>query len=255
MIEEQTLRHADRVLAINELLREQVVALGAPRDRTSVIGAGIDLDRFNAATDGASIRQKWGIDRDDVVLFFMGWLYHFSGLKEVAARLAEEANPRLKLLIVGEGDAFTDLERIRDARGLGDRMTLTGRVPYDDIPAFIAASDVCLLPADPNETIMQHIVPIKLYEYMAMGKPVLTTRLPGIMREFGQDNGVVYVEEREDVVTKALELTSQGQVGELGSRARSFVETYAWDAVADQFETTLIEAIEEKRNERHRERI
>ena len=63
-----------------------------------------------------------------------------------------------------------------------------------EMPAFIAASDICLLPAYPWEKTMQDIVPIKMYEYMAMKKPVIATRLPGVMKEFGEDNGVVYVE-------------------------------------------------------------
>jgi len=255
MIEGRTLAAADRVLVINEMLREQVIALGAPRTRTQVIGAGIDIDRFDPSLDGAVIRQKYGIGAHDVVLFFMGWLYHFSGLKEVALQLAREADRNIKLLIVGEGDAYDELQRIRESHGLGDRMILTGKVPYDDIPPFIAASDVCLLPANPRETIMQHIVPIKVYEYMAMKKPVITTRLPGVMKEFGHDNGVLYVDEPEDVIVKAVELTARGNVHEAGSRARAFVETRAWDRIAGEFEATLTAAIEERRNERDRERV
>jgi glycosyltransferase involved in cell wall biosynthesis len=44
---------------------------------------------------------------------------------------------------------------------------------------------------------MRDIVLIKLYEYMAMGKPVITTKLPGVMQEFGEDHGVVYVDKME----------------------------------------------------------
>ena len=68
---------------------------------------------------------------------------------------------------------------------------------------IVAASDICILPAYPDEEIMQDIVPIKIYEYMAMSKPVITTKLPGIMMEFGEDNGISYVDKPEDVVLKA----------------------------------------------------
>jgi len=84
----------------------------------------------------------------------------------------------VKLIIVGEGDAFEDLLRLSEDYDLGGQLILTGKQPYEKIPEFIAAADICLLPAYPDETIMQDIVPIKLYEYMAMGKPVITTRLP-----------------------------------------------------------------------------
>ena len=93
---------------------------------------------------------------------------------------------------------------------------------------------------------MQDIVPIKMYEYMAMKKPVIATKLPGVMKEFGEGNGVVYVDKPEDVVTKALNLVQNGIIGEVGSRARSFVEKNSWDKITDEFEKILQEAIKEK---------
>ena len=83
---------------------------------------------------------------------------------------------------------------------------------------------------------MQDIVPIKLYEYMAMGKPVITTRLPGVMTEFGDDNGVIYVDTPEEVLNKAIVLVGTERAKEEGIKARRFVETYSWDSITDEFE-------------------
>ena len=244
--ESNTLKQADRVLVINEKLRDYVIKMGASPERTQVLRAGIDTNRFDPANRGNAIRRRYKLTKEDVILFFMGWLYSFSGLTEVASRLAQIDNDNLKLLVVGEGDAYEELQRIREKYKLQDRLILTGKKPYQEIPAFIAASDICLLPAYPNEKIMQDIVPIKMYEYMAMEKPVIATKLPGVMKEFGQDNGVVYVDSPEDVVAKAIELTQNDSVKELGAKARSFVERYSWDKVTDEFEKILMEVIKEK---------
>jgi glycosyltransferase involved in cell wall biosynthesis len=246
LLESTTLRQADRVLVINEKLRDYVKELGAPPERTQILRAGIDTDRFDPTNKGDNTRQHYGLSKEDVVLFFMGWLYQFSGLKEVASQLARINNPHLKLLIVGEGDAYTELKAIRDNYSLEDRIVLAGKKPYEEIPGFIAASDICLLPSYPLEPIMQDIVPIKTYEYMAMKKPVIATRLPGLMKEFGEGNGVVYVDKPEDVVAKALNLVQSGIIEEVGSRARSFVERNSWDKITDEFEKILQEAIKEK---------
>jgi glycosyltransferase involved in cell wall biosynthesis len=247
--ESKTLRQADKVLVINEKLKDYVKELGAPPERTQILGAGIDIERFDPATKGDTLRQHYGFTQEDIVLFFMGWLYQFSGLKEVASRLAQIDNHNLKLLIVGEGDAYETLQQIREKHNLKDRIILTGKRPYQEIPSFIAASDVCLLPAYPDEEIMQDIVPIKMYEYMAMKKPVIATKLPGVMKEFGEDNGVVYVDKPEDAVTKATELIQSGKIEELGQKARSFVERYSWENITDEFEKILKKVIEEKQNE------
>jgi len=242
-IESRTLRNADRVIVINEKLKEYAIKMGANPEKTYVIKAGLDFERFNPSINGDNIRAQYRIEKDDVVLFFMGWLYHFSGLKEVAMELNKNKIDTIKLLIVGDGDALNDLQEIKVRYNLNDRVILTGKQPYEKIPEFISAADICLLPAYPNEKIMQDIVPIKMYEYMAMEKPVISTKLPGIMKEFGEDNGVVYVGRPEEVVDKAIELVQNGTVKSLGIKTRKFVERYSWDNVVDEFERVLREII------------
>jgi glycosyltransferase involved in cell wall biosynthesis len=251
-LESKTLRQADKVLVINDKLKDYVKELGASPERTQILRAGIDIERLDPATKGDTIRQRYGLTKEDIVLFFMGWLYQFSGLKEVALQLARIDSPNLKLLIVGEGDAYEALQQIREKHHLKNRIILTGKRPYEEIPSFIAASDVCLLPAYPDEKIMQDIVPIKMYEYMAMKKPVIATKLPGVMGEFGEDNGVVYVDKPEDAVAKAMELIQSGRIEELGQKARSFVERYSWDNITDEFEKILKETVESSRLKRSR---
>ena len=161
--------------------------------------------------------------------------------------MAKTKDDRLKLLVVGEGDAYDELQQIKQKYGLQDRLILTGKKPYQEIPPLIAAADVCLLPAYPAERIMQDIVPIKMYEYMAIAKPVVSTRLPGVVREFGKDNGVVYISRPEDAVKKAGELIQDGSLKKLGARARRFAQRHSWDNITDEFEKILNEVIKGKR--------
>ena len=118
------------------------------------------------------------------------------------------------------------------------------------MPGFISAADYCILPAYSHEKIMQDIVPIKLYEYMAMKKAVICTRLPGIYKEFGDDNGIVYIDKPEDTVTKAIELAKGDIIKDLGTKARAFVQKYDWETLTDRFVKILEEAIAKKRNGR-----
>ena len=243
-IEKRILKNADRVVVINEELKDFVIKMGSEPKRTHVEKAGVDFGRFNPEISGNKVSEKYGIKKGDVVLFFVGVLYDFSGLKEVALELAKfkDGKPNIKLLIVGDGDAFDDLQKIREEYHLGDQIILAGKQPYESIPAFIASSDICLLPAHNNET-MRNIVPIKLYEYMACGKPVITTKLPGVMKEFGVDHGIIYVDESEEALKKAIELVKNGSVEEHGSKARGFVEKYNWEDIVGEFEKVLEEVI------------
>jgi len=242
IIEKRNIKTADWTISINEGLREYTIMLGANPDKTLVIRAGINPEQFNPSIDGNEIREQYSIKKDDIVLLFMGWLYNFSGLKEVALKLSERNQENIKFLIVGDGDAFDDMQKIRDEYDMQSIIILTDRQPYKSMPKFIAASDICLLPAY-NNKIMRDIVPIKLYEYMAMQKPVIATKLPGIMKEFGEDNGMVYIDNPEDTVAKALELVQDGRIEELGQKARKFVTRNSWDNITDEFESFLLEVI------------
>ena len=82
-----------------------------------------------------------------------------------------------------------------------------------------------------------------MYEYMAMGKPVIVTKLPGIMKEFENKNGVLYVDKPEEALKKAIELIKNGGIKEEGMKARKFVEKQDWNKITDEFERVLEEVI------------
>ena len=245
MIQRGTLTKATMVLTINETLREYVIQLGADPSTTQVLPGGVDLRTFDpAATDSQRMRDKYGLGKDDLVLFFMGWIYDFAGLQEAVLELARyrEARPDLKLLIVGEGEFYPRLQEIVRENHVEESVVFTGKVPYTEIPELIAAADVALLPAHDNE-IMRNAVPIKIYEYLAMHKPTICTKLSGIMREFGHNCGILYIEKPDDAVGVAANLTRE-DVQTLKMQAKQFIEDYDWDKITARFEGTLTSLVE-----------
>ena len=235
-IEKYVLKNSDAVIAINEKLKDRVIEMGSKEKTTYIERAGLDFDRFNNNINGNKIRKKYHINEKDILIGFIGVLYNFSGLKEVSEELGKmkEEYPHLKMMIVGDGDAYEDLKMIKERYKL-ENLILTGKQNYDKIPEFIAAFDICTLPAYQTE-IMVDIVPIKMYEYMALGKPVIATELPGVIKEFGNNNGVFYVKKPEDILKKVIELKESGQIEEGGRNARNFVSDFEWDIITDHFE-------------------
>lgn len=236
--EKKTIKGADKIFVINKGLKDYAVEMRGDADKVSIIPAGVDLEKFNPDVDGSHIREKYGIKEDDIVLFFMGWIYDFSGMKEVAESLSTTDNENIKLMIVGEGDLYEPLLKMRSEKKLDGKLILTGKIPFEEIPEHIAAADICLLPAYKNE-IMMNIVPIKIYEYMAMGKPVIATNLPGIQKEFGNNHGINYIENSSDVLEKAMWLNKNNKIEYEGEKACYFVQDLSWDSITDQFEKIL----------------
>jgi glycosyltransferase involved in cell wall biosynthesis len=242
IIESKNMKNANKIIAINESLRDYTIQMGAKKEKTEVIRGGVELDFFNKI-DSKIIRAEYGIKDDDIILFFMGLLYRFSGLIEVAKDLEKMNDDKIKLLILGKGDLWDDLQDIRRKSGMERRIIMAGWKPYDEIPEYLAASDICLLPAHKND-IMMNIVPIKMYEYMAMGKPVIATELPGLIKEFGEDNGVLFVNQAHDVIAKVKEMHSHNLISSEGIKARRFVEPLGWESITTDFERLITEVIE-----------
>lgn len=232
-------KNATKVISINEGLKDYTVQMGAAPEKTEVIRAGVDFQRFSQA-DGSEIRKKFGFTADDTVMFFMGWLYDFSGLDEVAMEMAKSNDSHLKLLVLGKGELWDRLQEIREKEGLEDRIVLEDWKPYSEVPKYLAAADICLLPAKKTE-IMENIVPIKMYEYMAAGKAVFATDLSGIHKEFGDGNGVIYIGDSKEVVAKVEDLVSNGQVTDEGLRGQNYVRPNDWSSMTNQFEQMLTE--------------
>lgn len=238
----QTLIQSSHVIAINAELRKYAIELGADPN-VSIIGAGVDLARINPSVTGEEVRASLRISKDEFVMFFMGWLYNFSGLKEVAsALLSLRSSDKLRLLILGRGELLPELEKLK-SQGLGDKLILIPWRPYEEIPKYLASADVCLLPSYNND-VMRNIVPIKMYEYLAAGKPVIASRLTGLVREFGDSSGVVYVDQAEEVPRVVMELVpNTSKMNLIRSQAVKFASTRSWDALVDRFENLLQQTI------------
>ncbi len=242
-VERRLLRGADHVIVVNKALANYAVDMGARPDKMSMIPSGADISAFGPHVDGAIVRREYGIEADEQVLLFIGWLYTFSGLRELATAMTvrKKELAKVRLLIVGNGDLLSELTRIRD-ESLGDRLIIAGQQDPTRMPVFTAAADICLLPSHVNVT-MKHIVPGKLYDYLSAGKPILASPLAGVRSEFGDQSGILYVDGPEAVLQAAAELRRQpALVSSLSVASRRAAEANGtWDDVTRKYRRVLSE--------------
>jgi glycosyltransferase involved in cell wall biosynthesis len=241
MAERFVLRKSDKVLAINDELAAFQIQLGANEKRVGVVAAGIATERFNVDVDGSKVRSMRSVASDETLLLFMGWMYDFSGIREVAQSILKlDESAKIKFMVIGKGDVQEEIREMALLPEAKGRIIMEDWVEYKDLPLYVAASDICLLPAHLND-IMRHIVPIKLYEYMACGKPVIVTKLPGVMKEFGEGNGIVYIDKPDNTIDKVIELIETGMLESLGKRSAEFTRRRGWKDFVDQFTRILID--------------
>jgi glycosyltransferase involved in cell wall biosynthesis len=92
------------------------------------------------------------------------------------------------------------------------------------------------------------ITPIKVMEYLAMKKPVLSNSLPGVLYEIGKNNGVLFTKNQEDLIKRIAELSVKKKyLQKLGQKGYELVkDKYAWPKILEDFKTVMIKLIREK---------
>jgi glycosyltransferase involved in cell wall biosynthesis len=239
------LRQVDLVVVLTDGLRDHVIAeYGLPPDRVKVIPSGTDTDLFGPA-DRAECRRRLGLPADADLIGFIGSFYRYQGLDILIDVLpsVQKRRPQARLLFVGDGEERDPL-RIRAERlGLAKSIIWQGRVPYQDVPNWIGAMDVCVAPfrADRGETS-----PVKLFDALSCGRPVVATAIPSVVGMFSEEQGVVLVplaepEALAEAIVRVLENREWTVV--LGERGRRFVEErYSWAALLRRLRHEILAA-------------
>lgn len=162
---------ADGVLAVTAVLAEHVQAYGVPHDRIHVIPNGINREHFAHSPTQEEAKAALGL-QGRLVLGFTGFVRDWHGVDRIIRWMAGASNiPNLHLLVVGDGPVRQELKTLAQSLGLRERVTFTGVVHRDKVPAHVAAFDVALQPA-----VVPYASPLKLMEYLVMGKAVLAPR-------------------------------------------------------------------------------
>lgn len=166
------LPRAHRVVAVSRALADEVAALGVPRDRLALVMNGVDAALFHPRPR-ADARRALGLP-DGPLAVFVGNLKVHKGVHDLLAAFEQAAAraPALRLAIVGGGDERAAVAAA--AERLGDRLVVAGPRPLAEIPTWMAACDVLVLPSHAEGT------PNVVLEALACGRRVVATAVGGI---------------------------------------------------------------------------
>lgn len=192
-------KNADRVLPVTHVLGEMVREAGVLEERIFVIPNGINEDHFRHVPDPGRIRSEYGIE-GRLVLGFTGFVRSWHGLDRVIRWMASQERKDIHLLVVGDGPAREDLENLSKDLGLDGHVTFTGLVQRERIPELVASFDVALQPA-----VVDYASPLKLFEYLALGRPVVAPLQKNLLEVLDEDeNAVMFDPEDPEGLESAL---------------------------------------------------
>ena len=244
-------KKSDRVIVVTKFLENYVLNEGATPNKVKILLNGISLENTIVDNDRfKTLKSNLSIKDTDFVILYMGYLYDFAGLKEIIDYYHSDVKSgklNLKFLIVGDGGIYNQL--INTVKMVNaDWVILTGKVPFFELTEYIELADLCLMSFELNE-ITKDITPVKVMEYMAMKKPVLSTSLPSVVREIGRNNGVIFANDQKDLIEKIGELYKEkSELVRIGHKGFELIKKYyIWPKIMKKLKILMIDTIREKR--------
>jgi glycosyltransferase involved in cell wall biosynthesis len=214
---------------------------------------GANTDVFSPEIDSTEIKQKYGLNKK-IIILYIGSFAPWHGVEEIieASKIVVQKNANIKFLMVGTGPEEIEYRKRISQLNLDDYFIFTGPIKYEEVPKFICAADLALAPFNPNKHKLTrkygfYFTPLKIFEYMACGKPTISTRIDNITKviEDGKTGLLVNPGDHKALGEAILKLLSDEDTRiRMGIAARRIVETrYSWKKHTTELMEILKEAM------------
>ena len=225
--------YAAGTTVINNFLKNRAIKLGVDSSRISILPNGCNIDELwpISRTDA---REQLGLANEDFTIGYIGGIFEQDA--KLLARAFDktvQVIPDIKLLIIG----YCNID-FRSLVKNPESIVVTGPIPYRDINQYLGACDICMLPLK-NSGANHGRFPLKLHDYMAVGRPVLATNV-GEIGEFVREHKIGWLAKDNplDIAERIVSISKLKEQRTLvGKHARHLAETsFAWNRMAGKLE-------------------
>jgi glycosyltransferase involved in cell wall biosynthesis len=189
-LERTSTRYADTVITFTDAFYQVQIRRGLPPSKGTYIYSVPDDRSLNTGVYPSLVKMK----ENGFKLLYHGSILKRYGIKDLihAMNLLQERIPELHLEVIGQGEYLKSLNSLVNDMGMKDRIHFKGFLPFRQIPVAIASADVGIVPLVLNEHT-NLTIPTKLFEYVAMKRPVIATRTQAMEKIF-DENCIMYYE-------------------------------------------------------------
>jgi len=226
-------RKAFKIITITEVLKNSIIKAGAEASKILVAHDGVDLDMFNAVnknTEELKIELNFPEEQ-----FWAGYVGKFKTLEqEKGLKTMIEALPLLdkeiKMAFVGGEEA-----EVKEYKSLAQRFNVLSRCifigyqPYKRMIEYMKAMDVLVLPS-PDSPLAYYSSPLKLFEYMASGRPVIASDLPALREILNDRNSLFFKPDNAADLARTIKMLKSSQMlgYHLSQQALADIKQYTW---------------------------
>ncbi len=234
----------DTITVSTDTIRNLAIRYGAKPESIYDAPVGADIELFNPKVDGSKIKQQYQLSFPVIIYHGQLDLGTYPDILLRAIPMVISQFPDIKVLIVGGGDKLPLLKQLAEELKITNNIIFTDYVNQTEIPEYIAAADIAVACFADNE-ITQGKSPLKIAEYLAMGKPIIASRVGDIPKMVGNAGILVEPNDSEELATSIISLlnNSEKRIG-LGQQARIRAEQiYNWPQISKTFIAAYEKAI------------
>lgn len=177
--EEIQWENADAIFVVSNNVKKMMIDYGVEAEKVYVHKSSVNTSMFHPGIDSSVIREKYSLN-GKFVCGFSGTFAQWHGIEIFAhaIKYVVKKIPNFVALFVGDGILRPRIEQIIKNDNVGEYSIITGLVPFKDMPKYLAACDLLVSPCvnNPDNSLFFNS-PIKLYEYLAMGKPIIASNV------------------------------------------------------------------------------
>lgn len=232
--ERLNLRAAARIFVVSEVERQNLLKAGIEPEKIVVNPNGVDVERFRPGIGGEEARRELGVSPEEIVAGFIGTFGPWHGVEVLAQAIGQIPRDRaLRFLLIGAGALRDRVEQILRQAGALDRVIMLGAVAHERVPRLLDACDILVSPHVPLDAGAEFFgSPTKLFEYMAMGRAIVASRLGQIGEVLEHERTALLVEPGNvgELANSIVRLAGSPEMRErLGPAARqAAIERHTW---------------------------
>jgi len=184
---------AKSMVVLTPFIRKSMIFSGADERKITVEQDAVDLEKFNIDFDKTEARKKIGLPLGDIIIGYVGTLRTMGMDKgvESAIKSLQFLGKNVKLVLVGGTPEDIKYYK-KGCDGLGTKQPVfIGHVKHSLIPVYLRSFDILIAPFPSNEHYDHFMSPLKIFEYMASGRPIVATDLPSLREILNESNSVL----------------------------------------------------------------